>query len=37
MTRKLEKWAQNLSLKDRLLLQKFMIKLYGMEIGNGED
>ena len=29
--RELKNWCENLSLKDRLLVQKFMIKLYAME------
>lgn len=37
MVRKLEEWAQSLSLKDRLMVQKFMIKLYGMEKNDGKD
>lgn len=37
MGRKLEEWVQNLSLKDRLMVQKFMVKLYGMEKNDGKD
>ena len=30
-------WVENLTLKERLMLQKFMIKLYGMERIDGKD
>ena len=29
---KLQRWFDNLSLEDRLALQIFVVKLYGMEI-----
>ena len=35
MSKNLESWAQNLPLKDRLQVQKFMVRLYGMEIKDG--
>lgn len=35
--KKIEEWAQSLSLKDRLMVQKFMVKLYGMEKNDGKD
>lgn len=34
---KLQKWAKELPLKDRLEVQKFMIKLYSMEIDDGKN
>lgn len=37
MSRKLKEWAQSLSLKDRLMVQKFMVKLYGMEKNDGKN
>lgn len=33
----LQKWAENLSLKDRLRVQKFMVQLYVMENNDGKD
>jgi len=35
--KKLKSWANNLPLKERLDLQKFMIRLYGMEIDDGKN
>lgn len=32
----LQRWFDNLSLEDRLALQIFVVKLYGMEIENGK-
>lgn len=32
-----KKWAESLSLKDRLKVQKFMLTLYGMEINDGKN
>ena len=31
------KWAENLSLKDRLQVQRFMLILYGMEKNDGKN
>lgn len=31
-TKQLQRWFDNLSLEDRLALQIFVLKLYGMEI-----
>ena len=33
----LQRWFDNLSLEDRLALQIFVIKLYGMEIYDGKS
>lgn len=32
-----KKWAESLSLKDRLKVQRFMLLLYGLEINDGKN
>lgn len=33
---KLQKWAQSLSLQDRIMVQMFIVRLYAMEIKDGK-